>query len=297
MRVMSILKTVWTWALVRLESTMRWAMMVRILTWERARRAAGRERLAAAGLAAAGPARPLRAGAEQALVRPWLHRLLHVGEDVFLGDAATGAGAGDLAQVEIVVFGDLADQRRGADMLGRMRELRRSKCRLARLPALGQVPRGLGQRRRWRELPGGAADHGDDGVDLDGVPASGTLISVRTPAAGEGISASTLSVEISKSGSSRSTLSPTCLSHLVMVPSKMDSPICGMMTSVRRSGSCGSGARLGLAAAEQRPGQSQVLAAGFGCRRRQRARRRRAEPASSMTATTVLICTVGRRRP
>ena len=58
------------------------------------------------------------------------------------------------------------------------------------------------------------------------------LISVRTPAAGEGISASTLSVEISKSGSSRSTLSPTCLSHLVMVPSKMDSPICGMMTSV-----------------------------------------------------------------
>ena len=78
------------------------------------------------------------------------------------------------------------------------------------------------------------------------VPAS-ALISVRTPAAGDGISASTLSVEISKSGSSRSTLSPTCLSHLVMVPSKMDSPICGMMTSVAGPEAAGaeSGWRLG----------------------------------------------------
>src|SRR5512135_1212649 len=54
---------------------------------------------------------------------------------------------------------------------------------------------------------------------------SAILISFRTPAEGEGISASTLSVEISKSGSSRSTLSPGFLSHLVMVPSKMLSPI------------------------------------------------------------------------
>src|ERR1700722_20918173 len=52
------------------------------------------------------------------------------------------------------------------------------------------------------------------------------------PAAGEGISASTLSVEISKSGSSRWTVSPGFLSHLVMVPSVMDSPIWGMTTSV-----------------------------------------------------------------
>src|SRR6266542_1180450 len=56
------------------------------------------------------------------------------------------------------------------------------------------------------------------------------LISVNTPEAGAGISASTLSVEISKSGSSRLMCSPTFLSHLVMVPSKMDSPICGMTT-------------------------------------------------------------------
>src|SRR5258706_9675685 len=45
---------------------------------------------------------------------------------------------------------------------------------------------------------------------------SAILISFRTPAEGEGISASTLSVEISKRGSSRSTLSPGFLSHLVM---------------------------------------------------------------------------------
>ena len=50
------------------------------------------------------------------------------------------------------------------------------------------------------------------------------------PEADAGISESTLSVEISKRGSSRSTRSPTFLSHLVIVPSKMLSPIWGMMT-------------------------------------------------------------------
>src|SRR5205823_6631590 len=61
---------------------------------------------------------------------------------------------------------------------------------------------------------------------------SAILISFRVPAEGEGISASTLSVEISKSGSSRWIVSPGFLSHLVMVPSVMDSPIWGMITSV-----------------------------------------------------------------
>src|SRR6266566_443624 len=60
-----------------------------------------------------------------------------------------------------------------------------------------------------------------------------TLISARTPAAGAGISASTLSVEISNSGSSRLTASPIFLSHLLSVPSAMDSPICGIKTSTR----------------------------------------------------------------
>ena len=59
-----------------------------------------------------------------------------------------------------------------------------------------------------------------------------TMILVRTPAAGEGISASTLSVEISKSGSSRSTRSPTFFIQRVTVPSAMLSPIWGMMTLV-----------------------------------------------------------------
>src|SRR5262245_9466693 len=58
-----------------------------------------------------------------------------------------------------------------------------------------------------------------------------TRISASTPAAGDGISASTLSVDISNSGSSRLTESPTFLSHLVMVPSAMLSPIWGMITS------------------------------------------------------------------
>src|SRR6185437_7489825 len=57
-------------------------------------------------------------------------------------------------------------------------------------------------------------------------------MSCKTPEAGAGISASTLSVEISKRGSSRWTLSPGFFSHLVMVPSTIDSPIWGMMISV-----------------------------------------------------------------
>ena len=59
-----------------------------------------------------------------------------------------------------------------------------------------------------------------------------TLISWRIPEAGAGISASTLSVEISNRGSSRCTLSPGFFNHLVIVPSTMDSPIWGMMMSV-----------------------------------------------------------------
>src|SRR5690606_39095664 len=53
------------------------------------------------------------------------------------------------------------------------------------------------------------------------------------PALGAGISASTLSVEISKIGSSRFTSSPTFLSQRERVPSAMDSPIWGIITSTR----------------------------------------------------------------
>ncbi len=51
------------------------------------------------------------------------------------------------------------------------------------------------------------------------------------PAAGLGTSVSTLSVEISSSGSSASTCSPSCLSHRVSVPSETETPICGITTS------------------------------------------------------------------
>ena len=67
------------------------------------------------------------------------------------------------------------------------------------------------------------------------VSPSCTSTSVSVPAAGEGISVSTLSVEISKSGSSRSTVSPGFFNHLVSVPSTILSPICGITTSIRHS--------------------------------------------------------------
>src|SRR5262245_39450265 len=59
-----------------------------------------------------------------------------------------------------------------------------------------------------------------------------TRISSSTPEPGEGISASTLSGEISNSGSSLSIGSPTFLIQRTMVPSAIDSPIWGMTTSV-----------------------------------------------------------------
>jgi len=64
------------------------------------------------------------------------------------------------------------------------------------------------------------------------VSPSAVRISISTPAPGEGISASTLSVEISKSGSSLSIASPTFLIQRTIVPSAIDSPICGITTSV-----------------------------------------------------------------
>jgi hypothetical protein len=54
---------------------------------------------------------------------------------------------------------------------------------------------------------------------------TGQMIFFKTPGAAAGISVSTLSVEISKRGSSRSTRSPSFFSHFVIVPSNMDSPI------------------------------------------------------------------------
>src|SRR5689334_4306581 len=75
---------------------------------------------------------------------------------------------------------------------------------------------------------------------------SSTSTSANVPAAGDGISVSTLTVEISNSGSSRSTRSPGFLSHLVRVPSTMLSPIWGITTSVMSVLSFGPRERRGL---------------------------------------------------
>src|ERR1700722_3247415 len=124
------------------------------------------------------------------------------------------------------------------------------------------------------------------------VPAC-TLISESTPAAGEGISASTLSVEISNSGSSCCTVSPGFFSHLVMVPSKIDSPIWGMITSVAETaagctGAAGAGELVALGGSTALAG---VLAAGASTAAGGAAAAGWPS-ASPMTPTTVLIWTV-----
>ncbi len=62
------------------------------------------------------------------------------------------------------------------------------------------------------------------------VSSSWATILTSTPAAGDGISVSTLSVETSSKGSSTSTVSPSCLSHRVTVPSVTLSPSAGIWT-------------------------------------------------------------------
>ena len=69
-------------------------------------------------------------------------------------------------------------------------------------------------------------------VPTSTVSSSWTRISSNTPAAGEGISVSTLSVEISSKGSSASTCSPTCFNQRLTVPSVTLSPSAGRVTSV-----------------------------------------------------------------
>src|SRR5437764_6092058 len=68
-------------------------------------------------------------------------------------------------------------------------------------------------------------------VPTSTVSPSWTRICVSVPEPGLGTSVSTLSVEISSSGSSASTCSPSCFSQRVIVPSETDTPICGITTS------------------------------------------------------------------
>ncbi len=62
------------------------------------------------------------------------------------------------------------------------------------------------------------------------VSSSSATIFFSVPAAGDGISVSTLSVETSSNGSSTSTVSPSFLSQRVTVPSLTDSPRAGICT-------------------------------------------------------------------
>jgi len=68
-------------------------------------------------------------------------------------------------------------------------------------------------------------------VPTSTVTPSATRISTTTPPAGDGTSVSTLSVEISTMVSSAWTVSPTCFSQRLMVPSVTLEPIWGMTTS------------------------------------------------------------------
>ena len=147
---------------MRTLSTMRSAMMARMRV--RGTGSAGRLRQGSA----AAPARPAVGQAfGRAMVRP------SGAQHVIFANAATGAGAGDAAQVDAVLFGDAARQRRRADatcgggsllnwILWRRRHLAAGQ-RLSVRRLVESV------RRQWRrDRSPGLADHRDHRVDFDG---------------------------------------------------------------------------------------------------------------------------------
>ena len=90
------------------------------------------------------------------------------------------------------------------------------------------------------------------------VESTGTSIERITPATGDGISVSTLSVETSSRASSTATESPTPLSQRVTVPSVTDSPRAGIETTVPDvEGATGAGA-------SAKTGASATTGAGVG---------------------------------
>ena len=181
-------------------------------------------------------------------------------EDVLLRHATAGPGARDDGRVDPVLGGDARDDRgdEGPSVAGRLRAVaatvarrrRGGQARPARRGLLaaagaGAAATGSGRGRRLgaaaqraagarlggRDLRAGRRDEREDRSDLDRL----ALLheDLRDDAlAGLGTSVSTLSVEISSSGSSRPIASPTCLSHFVTVPSETETPIWGITTSV-----------------------------------------------------------------
>ena len=79
------------------------------------------------------------------------------------------------------------------------------------------------------------------------VESGSTRSSAIVPATGEGTSASTLSVEISTSGSSTATASPGLTFHSSTVPSATESPISGKATSTSSASAASGSAASGLA--------------------------------------------------
>jgi hypothetical protein len=136
--------------------------------------------------------------------------------NVFFGDATAQTGARNFGQVDVIIFGDAAHQRAGANAFLLSLGIFQNCALLRSLQAFLFVGRKicrdlvcqLGFRRfgagRFRRF-GGRGFAGiscSRGLGWTVAPAC-TLMSCRVPEAGAGISASTLSVEISNSGSSR----------------------------------------------------------------------------------------------
>jgi hypothetical protein len=107
--------------------------------------------------------------------------LSEIVQNVFFGDTAIGAGARDLSQVDVITFGDAADQGRGANPAGGLRCRPRllpgwkwgGGCQLGRQRSGGSRCDGEllmrdGRRGNPGRGRGGAIDDGEDGVDADG---------------------------------------------------------------------------------------------------------------------------------
>ena len=180
-------------------------------------------------------------------------------EDVLLRHAAAAAGARHLARVDAVLGGDARDDRRDERPAVAARRRRRGAVRRAparlrlggllrlrgrrddasarRRRRLGRrlLGRGLGRRlarrpARARRHPRARSPRASSRPRPSRPRRRGSARRRRCP--GSGTSVSTLSVEISSSASSASTVSPSCFSHFVTVPSETETPICGMTTSI-----------------------------------------------------------------
>ena len=252
-----------------------------------------------------------RVAALCAMVRRALRR--HVAFEILLGDAAAGAGALHLTQIDIILARHLAHQRR--ERTGGRFGSRRGwaapvpawdrirACRLRRgcgraadggsgCWARRRLARWLAARRgcgcaaaagcgsRWASAIAAFVDLADHGTDPDRLAFFHQNFGQACRPRATGISVSTLSVEISNSGSSRSTWSPGFFSHLVSVPSTMLSPIWGITTSVIQIVSINAASVVASAIS-----QSKTASRSAAPALRSLPRARRASPAARMEVT------------